>query len=87
MNRRTFMKSMPALAMLAGPVVARSAETSSAANAPTGSTKDLQPITLPKHETDGGKSVTAEYDIPVATTISVSVEDWAGNTVTQVIIN
>ena len=59
MNRRTFMKSMPALAMLAGPVIVRSAETSPATSAPAAATKDLQPITLPKHETDGGKSVLA----------------------------
>jgi hypothetical protein len=59
MNRRTFMKTMPALAMLVGPVTARAAETSPAASTPAGTTKDLQPITLPKHETDGGKSVLA----------------------------
>ncbi len=55
MNRRTFMKSMPALAMLAGPVVAQAAETGASAGAVAG----LQPITLPKHGTDGGKSVLA----------------------------
>ena len=53
------MKTVPALAMLVGPVTAHSAETSPASNAPAGDAKDLQPITLPKHETDGGKSVLA----------------------------
>ena len=55
MNRRTFMKTMPALAMLAGPITARCAETS----APAGAVQGLQAITLPRHETDGGKSVLA----------------------------
>jgi len=59
MNRRTFMKTMPALAMLAGPVTARAAETSPASSTPAGAAKDQQPIILPKHETDGGKSVLA----------------------------
>jgi hypothetical protein len=54
MNRRTFMKAVPALAMWSG-LVARSAETST----PAGSVQDLQPIRLPEHETDGGKSVLA----------------------------
>jgi nitroreductase len=53
------MKTMPALAMLAGQVESRAAETSPAANTPAGATKDLQPIILPKHESDGGKSVLA----------------------------
>jgi len=52
MNRRTFMKTIPALAILAGPATMRAAETNAA-------TKDLQPITLPRHESDGGKSVLA----------------------------
>jgi hypothetical protein len=59
MDRRTFMKSMPALAMLAGPVTARAAATSPAASTPAEADKDMQPITLPKHETNGGKSVLA----------------------------
>ena len=45
MNRRTFIRTVPALAVLAG--------------AASGSAQDLQPITLPKPETDGGKSVLA----------------------------
>jgi len=45
MNRRTFLKSVPALAVLAA--------------AESGSTKELQPITLLKPETDGGRSVLA----------------------------
>jgi nitroreductase len=55
MNRRIFLKSVPALAVLAA------AESSFAqdANAASSSIKELQPITLLKPETDGGKSVLA----------------------------
>jgi hypothetical protein len=53
------MKAVPALAMLAGPMTVRSAETSSAPSAPAGAGQSLQPILLPKHESDGGKSVLA----------------------------
>ena len=51
MNRRTFIKTVPALAVL-------SATTSTFAQdkAPA---QDLQPIALPQPETDGGKSVLA----------------------------
>jgi len=54
-NRRTFLKSVPALAVLAA------AESGFAqdANAASSSTKELQPITLLKPEMDGGKSVLA----------------------------
>jgi nitroreductase len=45
MNRRTFIKTMPALAVLASASPTRA--------------QDLQPITLPKPQTDGGKSVLA----------------------------
>jgi nitroreductase len=45
MNRRTFVKSLPAAAVLAGTA--------------TSFAQDLQPITLPKPEKDGGKSVLA----------------------------
>ncbi len=45
MNRRTFIKTVPAFAVLA-----------SASSAPA---QDLQPIVLPKPQTDGGKSVLA----------------------------
>src|SRR5512146_896891 len=45
MNRRTFIKTVPALAVLAG-----------ASSAPA---QDLQPIVLPKPQTAGGKSVLA----------------------------
>jgi len=55
MNRRTFMKAVPALAVLAGPTVTRAAATGPA----SGSVADLQPILLPKPEGDGGKSVLA----------------------------
>jgi hypothetical protein len=53
------MKTVPALAMLAGPVAARFAEASPATSTPAGAAGNLQPISLPKHETDGGKSVLA----------------------------
>ena len=45
MNRRTFLKTLPALGVLAGTV--------------TSFAQDLQPIVLPKPEKDGGKSVMA----------------------------
>jgi len=45
MDRRTFLKTLPAFAVLAGTSY--------------GSAKDLQPITLVKPQTDGGKSVLA----------------------------
>ena len=47
MNRRTFLKAVPAFAVLAG--------TTSSPGA------DLQPIDLPKPQTDGGKSVLAAH--------------------------
>jgi hypothetical protein len=59
MDRRTFIKTVPALAMLGGPVAARAAQANPAANTSAGTAKDLQPIMLPKHESDGGKSVLA----------------------------
>jgi nitroreductase len=52
MNRRTFVKTLPAVAMLAGAASSLAQEASSPA-------QDLQPITLPKPQTDGGKSVLA----------------------------
>lgn len=52
MNRRTFVKTMPALVALAGSV-------SSLAQEEAKPTSDLQPIVLPKPEKDGGKSVLA----------------------------
>lgn len=45
MNRRTFVKTLPGLTVLAGTVY--------------GSSKELQPIILPKPEKEGGKSVLA----------------------------
>ena len=45
MNRRTFLKTVPAFTMLAGTA--------------SSFAKDLQPITLLKPQTDGGKSVLA----------------------------
>ncbi|OHB67928.1 MAG: hypothetical protein A2Y77_03535 [Planctomycetes bacterium RBG_13_62_9] len=53
------MKTVPALAMLATPRSARSAEASPVADTPANSAQGLQPITLLKPETDGGKSVLA----------------------------
>ena len=52
MNRRTFVKTLPALAVLAATASA------SAQDAPNPD-QTLKPITLPKPETDGGKSVLA----------------------------
>lgn len=52
MNRRTFVKALPAL------TVAASAIGSSAQDSDK-SAQELQPITLPKPETEGGKSVLA----------------------------
>lgn len=55
MNRRTFLKTLPAVTVLAGASsgFAQDAGTASA------STGDLQPIALVKPQTDGGKSVLA----------------------------
>jgi hypothetical protein len=55
MNRRTFMKAVPAFPILAGASVTRAA----AAGPASGPAADLQPLLLPKPETDGGKSVLA----------------------------
>lgn len=55
MNRRTFLKTMPALAALTNKSSTLAQEKIPAA-APT---QDLQLITLPKPQTDGGKSVLA----------------------------
>lgn len=52
MDRRTFLKSVPALPVLAGAA-------SGVAREAAGAARDLQPITLVKPETDGGKSVLA----------------------------
>jgi hypothetical protein len=53
MNRRTFMKTLPAVAVLAG-AAASAAEDTNAVAQPR-----LQPMALPKPETEGGKSVLA----------------------------
>ncbi len=52
MNRRTFVKTLPALAVLAGPASGPAQESAKPA-------AELQPIVLPKPEKDGGKSVLA----------------------------
>jgi hypothetical protein len=52
MDRRTFMKTMPAMAVLAGSVSSLAQESAKPA-------AELQPIVLPKPEKDGGKSVLA----------------------------
>ncbi|MGE5612235.1 MAG: SagB/ThcOx family dehydrogenase [Bacillota bacterium] len=55
MNRRTFLKTVPAFTLLAAAASSFGQETP-AAPSPT---PDLQPIPLPKPEMDGGKSVLA----------------------------
>jgi hypothetical protein len=52
MNRRTFVKTLPALTVLAGTTVSLAQDTPKA-------DPQLKPITLPKPEMDGGKSVLA----------------------------
>jgi len=52
MNRRTFVKALPAITVLASTTAGFSQDTPSP-------TQDLKPITLPKPEMDGGKSVLA----------------------------
>ena len=52
MNRRTFVKSLPALTVLASTTATFAQDTPKP-------TQDLKPITLPKPEMDGGKSVLA----------------------------
>ncbi len=52
MDRRTFIKALPALTVLADAVP-------SLAQDPSKATPELQPITLPKPQKDGGKSVLA----------------------------
>jgi len=52
MNRRTFVKSLPALTVLAGTA-------SAIAQAAPGSPRELEPISLLKPQNDGGKSVLA----------------------------
>jgi len=65
MNRRTFLKSVPALAALAAaaPGFAEDANTTSSsipdANTASNSIQGLEPITLVKPEMDGGKTVLA----------------------------
>jgi hypothetical protein len=55
MDRRTFLKTVPAFAMLA----AKGSSFAQDAGTAPGATLDLQPITLPKPERDGGQSVLA----------------------------
>jgi len=55
MNRRTFLRAVPAFGVLAGAKAVFSED----ANTVTSSTQELEPITLLKPETDGGKSVLA----------------------------
>jgi len=65
MNRRTFLKTLPALTALAGTtsILAQDVNTMSSsvqdANTASSSAQGLQAITLPKPQTDGGKSVLA----------------------------
>jgi nitroreductase len=55
MNRRTFLVTMPALATL----TSKSSTLAQGKMTAAAPTQDLQPITLPKPQTDGGKSVLA----------------------------
>jgi hypothetical protein len=55
MNRRTFLKTVPAFAVLAGTTSSFAQDSEPAA----GTTENLQPIKLLKPDTDGGKSVLA----------------------------
>jgi nitroreductase len=55
MNRRTFLKSVPAYTFLAGAVSSFAQDTGTSSS----TAGQLQPITLVKPETDGGKSVLA----------------------------
>lgn len=57
MDRRTFLKSVPAIAALAA--ASSSFAQDNAPAAPAAPVPDLLPMTLPKPETDGGKSVLA----------------------------
>jgi hypothetical protein len=62
MDRRTFIKAVPGITVLAGTLsglAQDSGTTSSPKENTMSSTGDLQPITLPKPETDGGLSVLA----------------------------
>ena len=52
MNRRTFVKTLPALTVLASTTASFAQDTPKADS-------QLKPITLPKPEADGGKSVLA----------------------------
>jgi nitroreductase len=52
MNRRTFVKALPVLTAWAGTAASFTQE-------PAASSQELQPITLPKPQTEGGKSVLA----------------------------
>jgi hypothetical protein len=55
MNRRTFLKTVPAFTVLA----ARASSFAQDASTAPGSAQDLQPIILPKPRKEGGKSVLA----------------------------
>jgi hypothetical protein len=59
MDRRTFLKTMPALTVLAGSTSVFAQETPGPAPVMPIAAQDLQPITLLKPETNGGKSVLA----------------------------
>jgi nitroreductase len=65
MNRRTFLKSVPAMAMMASAKTSFSQDANTVSNSTkdtntaSSSIKELQPIALLKPEMDGGKSVLA----------------------------
>jgi invasion protein IalB len=54
MDRRTFVKTVPAMAVLAGSVSGLAQESATPAG-------EMQPIVLPRPEKDGGKSVLAAW--------------------------
>ena len=82
MDRRTFIKTLPALAVLADAVPSIAEEPS---------TTTLQPIVLPKPEKDGGKSVLAalwerktnrnitEHKLPLQTLSNLLWAAWGVN--------
>ncbi len=59
MNRRTFVKTLPALTVIAGTASGFARQTSGVAKEEPGIATDLQPIVLMKPQTEGGKSVLA----------------------------
>ena len=59
MDRRTFLRALPAFTVLAGTATSFAQESSDSAPETSGSAEGLEPIQLLKPETEGGKSVLA----------------------------